>query len=211
MPTFGYSKLEAVNRMLMARGIQRANALDSTGSFPSLTYGSSDAANAEYILDLVSSRVQTSGWPCNTTYYRTLTSASSKHVLPNYTLNVIAAGANEGDIFSIKKVGTEFLLYDVRRGSTTFSSSIPLQHNVTIHLVELLDYEACSPDVKELIAVEAAKEYLAMQFPDPLRLNYLSIMSNAANATARRLDPRPPAASVPPNPQPMMMQPPAQQ
>ena len=55
------TRLDAINEMLSARGESPVTALDSTGSWPSKTYGSSDQGLAERILDRHSRRLQADG------------------------------------------------------------------------------------------------------------------------------------------------------
>lgn len=156
MATLGYSKLEAVNAILFGINQPRVPSLD--------TGGTSDAAEVEYVLDLVTRSVLTRGWPCNTERNQTISAADVgsgvfKCTLPGDVLAVRGAGVDKGREFALRGG----LLWDIDAGTDTFSSG----DSFTVDYLVDLDFDDIDPGVKELIVAEAARVYLLRKNPDP--------------------------------------------
>lgn len=99
------SKLEAVNEVLEAIGEWPAAALDSSGTYPSATYGASLAGRAEQFLDRESRRVQSEGWAENTTPAYTFTADSSGIV--DLTASGVTNGLNCLRVLSVAAAGPD--------------------------------------------------------------------------------------------------------
>ena len=170
MSTLGLTKLKACNEMLMALGLNRVAALDSGGS--------SDVAEAEYVLDAVTREYLLRGWSCNTKLL-TITASNAGTI----DLNGSPTGQSpatpaplalriEGDYKSKYKPLSlrGSMVYDEAVGSTT---AFAANETVYLKVVEALsasspnDFEDISPEVKEQIVKEAVQRYRVRKRPDP--------------------------------------------
>lgn len=154
----GMGRLQAVNEILRTTGDWRFGALDSTGSWPTKAYGTSQAGEAEHILDRITEEVLTRGTIDNTLRFQTVTPATGSGPY-EYTfagayvnaLRVIGCGADEHRTFSIR--GAK--LFDVNRGTTFFTVNTP----INLHIIINLDFDDLSPEVKIEIVKEAKLHY----------------------------------------------------
>lgn len=165
MALIGISKLQTVNQMLLSLGQMRVAALDPGGS--------SDAAEAEYVLDQVTREVLHRGYTCNTRKFVSITASNAGTIdlggspagqspatpAPN-ALRIRGVGLFEGRQFSVR--GS--MVYDEVKGSTTCFGTNEVVH---LEIVETLTFEDIAPDVKEIIAKEAEQRYRSRKRPDP--------------------------------------------
>lgn len=170
MATLGLTKLAACNAMLMAIGLNRVAALDSLGT--------SDVAEAEYILNEVLREYLLRGWSCNTRLLSVVAADDG-----SIDLNGSPTGQSpatpapralriEGDYkHKFRPLSLRgSLVYDEAAGSTT-----PFADGETVYLkvIEALsgtspdDFELVSPEVKEQIVKDAIQRYRVRKRPDP--------------------------------------------
>lgn len=149
MAYYGLSKLEAVNLVLETNQIKRVSALDSTGSWPSKTYGASDAGHAEWILDVIGRR-------------RMIAGTANNVIRKSYTLAVSGAITLDSNTMKIKPIGLiekehhtirDDKVYDAWNGTTTLAAG-----TYTYEQTMAVDFESLEPALKEAI-VDEAKQY----------------------------------------------------
>src|SRR3990167_1097615 len=118
MPMLGLTKLDAVNEMLEAINEPIAPALD--------TDGTSEVAEAERILDRISTRVQSRGWPENTLFSKTLTPDGGNIKAPDKCVWLRPAGKNAHRHLVLRG---EFV-YDMDADSATAFGSTTIDFDV---------------------------------------------------------------------------------
>jgi len=138
--------LEAVNRMLEAIGEPNASALD--------TGGTSDAGQAEAMLDRVTKDVlsngpnELGGWCVNTHLEKVYTPNSSDQIeIPSTIISI--ERSSTGDKYTYRNG----LLYDPKEESYTFTDTVKL------NVIEDIDFEDLSYKLRRYIAVKAAFEF----------------------------------------------------
>lgn len=164
MATLGITKLIACNEMLLAVGLMRAAALD--------TNGSSDIAEAEYVLDIVTREVAMRGFSGNT--LRVAITASNAGTID---LNAGTTGQSPlSPAYDALRVEGEFKhqrralsLYASAVWDEDYGSNVCFGVNEVVYLKITLNraFADIQPDVKELIVAEACQRYRAMKRPDP--------------------------------------------
>lgn len=195
MSDSGITKLEAVNVMFMHLGQARVSALDSTGTWPNLSYGSSEAGEAEYVLDYVSRRVQERGFHGNTDRHVALTAADIggsvfKFNLPSNTLKIMGSGNYATREYAIRAG----YLYDRYLNTDTFADG----DTVTVDIVRHLNFIDCDPTIREMITDEAVQEWRRMRLPDALRDTLLAEKRLASINAMDRVHVRAPIEQVQP-------------
>lgn len=149
MAYFGLSKLEAVNLILETNQIKRVSALDSSGSWPSKSYGVSDAGHAEWILDVIGRR-------------RMIAGTANNVIRKSYTLGAPGAITLDANTMKIKPIGLiekehhtirDDKVYDSWNGTTTLAAG-----TYTYEQTMAVDFESLEPAFKEAI-VDEAKQY----------------------------------------------------
>jgi hypothetical protein len=158
----GITKLQAINRMLMSIRLGRAPALD--------TGGSSDAANAEIILDQVIDSFIIAGHP-STTKAAQLYTASAAGVVDvgsgTEILAVRGVGKHAGKKFTLR--GTE--VYDEAYGSTQCFASSEANIILDLHFKPSSEspnnFELLDPGMRIAVLDEAVRQYRVMMAPDP--------------------------------------------
>ena len=177
MAVLGLTKLEMLNQVAEAIGLPPATALPS--SVPDTT---SIYARAEDTLDRVGRRVLGKGWPFNTVQAKAHTASGGGNAITVAStvlrIRCVAPGrykdrlALQGD--------TVYLMDD---DTTDFGSAV----TVYLDLInDLADIEDASPDVKELIAAEAAKEFQRRQKGSRIQDAFLSEETTRADIHADR-------------------------
>ena len=147
-----YTRLQAVNDIARACGERRFAALDSTGSWPSKSYGSSFAGEAEFILDIVSRRVLTRGWECNTVKCKKYTVASPGALtFASNVLNAFPAGPDQNERYVFRN-GTAYNV-NPKDDTATFPAADYFFDIVTDH-----DFDTLPTDLQVLIMQEAREE-----------------------------------------------------
>lgn len=178
MAILGLTKLEAINFMLARIMEAPASALDSSGSWPSKTYGGSVQGHAERVLDRVSRTVQMRGWKFNTIYAKKYNVAAPGPL--TFGSNVLAirtAGPTQFRNFVLRSDAA----YDAEGDTATFAAGDYFFDIVTHHDFELID-----PRVKELVVREAAKEFLRERKPQATQDAYLAEERITADIGANR-------------------------
>jgi len=189
MATLGMTQLEAVNLLLFSTGNPRVTALDPGGT--------SDAAEAEYILDLASEIVQVRGWPENTIQTKDYTPAAT---LINFTsldatvIRVIPAGKDRGRHLGIK----DDALYDFDNDVATFGTT-----DVTLTVVRELTWDNMPPTMKHLVLARAERLYRRRKMPDAVFDGFLAEEVAEAEIQASRHAPDLSSASI--NTQPLVI------
>lgn len=121
--------LEAVNEMLESVGEPPVTALD--------TGGTSDAGQAEGILDRERQRILRQGWVANTLLDRTFTPSAGTITLTVSTLDVLRFRPSKGQYGTFTRRGTS--LYDVENHTATFTASVDLDVMLDIAFTNLTD------------------------------------------------------------------------
>lgn len=151
MAYFGLAKLEAVNLILETNQIKRVSALDSAGSWPSKTYGASDAGHAEFTLDMISRRVQARGLGCNTVRSKKFTLGGSGPItLGANTLAIVPAGPTQFKNHGIRNDA----VYDLEGDTATLAAG-----DYFYDVITALDFESLDPLSKEMIVDETKLYY----------------------------------------------------
>lgn len=193
MAGLGLTKLQVINRMLLALGAGRVAALDSGGA--------SDAAEAEYFLDQLIDQAIIEGHPSCVERHVSITCSggeidlSSAHGL---TRRIMGSGKYQGRKFSIR--GTK--VYDEIAGSTVIGAASEV---VTLDLFKAAsasspaNFEDLAPDLKYAIAERAVQEYRFTKRPDQLvdatlarRVNKAEIAAAMSDETPFEQRPKPP-------------------
>jgi len=159
----GITKLQAVNRMLMSIRLGRAPALD--------TNGSSDASNAEIILDQVIDSFIIAGHPSTTKAAQVYAASAAGVVDVGAGVEILAVrgvGRHAGRKFTLR--GTE--IYDEAYGSTQcFAASeggIILDIHFKPDATTPGNFEKLDPGMRIAVLDEAVRQYRVMMAPDPL-------------------------------------------
>lgn len=158
MAFFGLSKLEAVCLLLQAIRLKRVSALDSTGAWPAKVYGNSNAADAEWTLDLISRQVQARGFGCNTVRAKKFTLGGSGTIsLPANTLAIIPAGPTQFRNIGIR----DDKAYDLEADTATFAAG-----DYFFDVITAVDFESLDPTVKDIVVAEAKQYFQAKERGD---------------------------------------------
>lgn len=162
MAGLGMTKLQAINMMLLAVGQMRVSALDSSGS--------SDAAEAEYFLDLVVEEIIAEGHP-STTRVVTLTASAGGEIdlssLASLAIRVQGTGAYRHRSFSIRGVK----IYDEDAGATACfgnAEEVSLEIFEKVSASSPANFEELAPDLKHKVVHRATAYYRARKKPDQL-------------------------------------------
>lgn len=139
----GFTRLEAVNRMLEASGEQPVNTL--------LSDGVNDTDLAQSILDTTIIEVLSQGWSFNTRYKKLYRDSDQKIVLSDNILHFTPWG--EHLYCSLSQLGN--YLYDNYNDRDTF----PDDEYVELKLIYKWDYDDIPTDVQLFIADKAARDY----------------------------------------------------
>jgi hypothetical protein len=182
MASLGMSKLQAVNELLEAINELPVAALDSTGTWPALSYGSSEAGRAEMLLDRESQRFQSRGWPDNTDLCKffalnaatntKLDLSASPYAALSY-IHVRAAGPQHWLDVSLRNglVWNNQLHTDVLTGvAVTVSGSV----GVYLDAVRYIDFAELSPRLKDAIIAHSKVVYQRRTRQSPLQDGFLS-------------------------------------
>lgn len=197
MAYFGLSKLAAVNRIAQLCNLnERVTALDSTGTWPSKTYGASDAGQIEQDLDEVKAQVLARGYQCNTRRNQKYTRATQGAItLPDNTLKIIPTGPSElrnHTIFDNK-------VYDLEPTPPTDQLA---PGDYFYHIVVDIDFDSLEPTVKQLVVAEASRIIQRRRRGDPRIDMYLADEVAAAELAVSRS--KQTSHTYPINPQPVM-------
>lgn len=157
----GYSrtKLHAVNEILAAIREGRVSALDSTGSWPSITYGSTAAGEAEFALDRALDMELLRGWRFNTALNKKYAGVTSI----SFASSVIAihpCGPSERSVITLRSGAA----YDNEADSATLTSGDYFFHVVTNH-----EFSTIPLDIQNVIVKRAKRELHAERIGNPAR------------------------------------------
>ena len=145
----GLSKLQAVNIVL-----------DAIGETPvsSLSSGLPDAESAEAKIDEISKSVQAKGWHQNTDYKLKLTPDTNNNILiPDTYLRVDTASSDRDTNVTVRKNGTQNMLYHIKNQNFTFTSY------VWADVVHHLEFENLSVELSPYVAYRAARRFQEAQ------------------------------------------------
>lgn len=192
MATLGITKLIACNEILMAVGMARVAALD--------TGGSSDVAEAEYVLDIVTREILMRGFSGNT--LRVAITASDAGTID---LNGGTTGQSPlNPAYDALRVEGEFKhqrralsLYASAVWDEDYGSNACFGVHEVVYLKVIINraFADIQPDVKELIVAEAKQRYRAMKRPDPVIDGFLERDRVKAETGTGNND-RPPSADA---------------
>lgn len=177
MAVLGLTKLEMLNQVAEAIGLPPATALPSAGGDTTSIY-----ARAEDTLDRVGRRVLGKGWPFNTVQAKAHTASGGGNAITVAStvlrIRCVAPGRYK-DRLALQ--GDTVYLTD--EDTTDFGSAV----TVYLDLInDLADIEDASPDVKELIASEAAKEFQRRQKGSQVQDRFLTEETARADIHADR-------------------------
>lgn len=145
----GLSKLQAVNIVLDAIGETPVSSLDS---------GLPDAEAAKAKIDEVSKTVQAKGWHQNTELALKLNPDSNNNIIvPDTYLRVDTVAASASTNVTVRKNGTNNMMYDVKNQRFTFTQAL------YVDVVIQLDYEDLSVELSNYIAYKAARRFQESQ------------------------------------------------
>lgn len=148
MAAYTRSKLAAVNEILETVNEDRVSALDSTGSWPALTYGSTVAGAAEFVLDRALEFELSRGWHFNTVYNKSYTGTSI--TFGSTVLRAIPTGPSRFLPIGIRSG----LGYDLTTDSATFTSGTYYFDIVTIH-----EFSTIPMDIQNIIVKRAKRDF----------------------------------------------------
>lgn len=194
MAFYGISKLQAVNLILETNQIKRVSALDSTGSWPSKTYGASDAGHAEWILDVVAERRMIAGTLNNVIRKSYVLAANGAITLDANTLKIKPIGLIEKEHYTIR----DDKVYDAWNGTTTLAAG-----TYTFEQTMAVDFESLEPALKHAIVDEAKLYYQRRTRGD--QLQDLFNENDRQKTDANVMRPKMAVSPVPPPPSPMQV------
>lgn len=151
MAVLGFTRLDAVNSVLTSINELPHPGLDSSGSWPSKTYGAGIAARAEEILERVSRSVQARGYKFNSIKCKKYTAAGSP-LKVTFAANVLRADP-AGPIQFRNMALRGDVAYDLENDTSTLAAGDYYFDIVTYH-----DFDEIPPDLKDLIVKEASQE-----------------------------------------------------
>jgi hypothetical protein len=198
MAVCGLSKLEAVNEMLESNNQARMGALESSGAWPALTYGTGIASKAEYILDRMSRRIQTMGWPDNTDYFTTVTpiAVAFTVTLANTVLWVRGSGSSQARNLTMRGTGGATYLWDMDNRTSNFGTQTPIM----VDQVLWLDFDNMQPRTKDIVVAAAATVFQRRTRGSPDMDAYLKEEAMIADLVADRIKMRFVAEPINPTP-----------
>lgn len=158
MAGYSRSKLTAVNEILEVISEERISSLDSTGSWPTLTYGSTLAGAAEATLDRALDFELLRGWRFNTALNKKYANVSSI----SFASNVIAihpCGPTERSVIVLRGGSA----YDVELDSATLTTADYFFHVVTNH-----EFSTIPLDIQNLIVKRAKRDFQRIRKGSPI-------------------------------------------
>ena len=154
------TRLQLVNYGLRFCRHSPVSSLDSTGSWPSKTYGTSDAGQMELYLDMAARSVLSREWQQTSRFFSTTLGVAGTITLPTNCIKAVPVGKHENRRW-YKQNGSS-LLYDAEGSTTTFP-----EDSYQLKVVEDEDVSNISDNnLQMLIAQEAARMYQAMLATD---------------------------------------------
>lgn len=184
------TKLQMVNYVLKYCRHAPVSALDSTGSWPSKTYGTSDAGQVESLIDMLAETIIARGWQCTSRFYSTTLGSPGTITFPTNTVNAVPVGKHINRYWH--KENNTLLAYDAELATTNFpADSYQFQIQVAVEPHTLSD-----PQLVMLIQREAAREYNSMIATDQRIDSFLSERQSVSEISAKRI---PPAIPKPQN------------
>ena len=189
-------KLAAVNQVIWTDGQLPVSALDSSGSWPSKTYNTSDAGLGERILDQVAWEVQSEGWAHNVVRSKKYTTAGGAITFAASVIRAVPAGPSQ-----FKNIGMRAgAAYDLEADTGTFAAG-----DYFFDITSAIDFADCDETVKLIIMHRARERYQQMKRGDPIRDAFIKGNRNDSDVFANRPKLSTNAAQV--NPAPRMSAP----
>lgn len=177
----GFStKLQLVNYVLKLIGHAPVSALDSTGSWPSKTYGVSDAGQVESYLDMFTRAVLQRQWQQTASVFTVTLSPAGTITLPTNTIKCVPIGRDENRNWYMQN--GSLLVYDGENRTTTFAAN-----TYQFKIVEDAEISTLSDnDLQMLCAKRAADEYNAATARLPQVKQHLDATSQIHEISAAR-------------------------
>lgn len=185
MADLGMTKLDAVNEMLEVIDQPPVSSLD--------TGGTSEQADAERTLDRENTRVQSQGWPENTTKAQTYAAAAGTVTLDSDTLWIKSAGSDQHRNLVLE--GDQ--VYDADAAALASA-------DVILDRIRELAFVDCSPKLKDVITARAKQVFQRRKKTDLIQDQFLA-QEYAATEIAADRHPLNPLAQ-PPNVRPILPQ-----
>jgi hypothetical protein len=191
MAILGLTNLEMLNQVMEAIVMPPATALPSASADTVSIY-----ARGEDMLDRIGRRILAKGWPCNSINGKTYTSTGTPSLITiTDVLKVRCTGPGRyKDKLSLQ--GDDLYLMD--DGTTDFGTATAVILDVILNI----SIERASPDVKEIIASETAKEFQRRHKGSGTQDAFLTEEHARADIGAVRLVP---ADAKPFNPAPLLL------
>jgi hypothetical protein len=115
-----HTRLQLVNKMLRACGHLPVSALDSTGSWPSKTYGTSDAGQAELYLDMSTRDTLAREWrQTSRVFVQTISGSPATITAPTNAIFLRPLGRDENRNWYLQNGSG--LIYNAEDSTTTFA------------------------------------------------------------------------------------------
>lgn len=191
------TRLQAVNDMLRYVGIARVSALDSSGSWPSKTYNSSDAATAEYWLDIETQRFLGEGYGVNTTLYQVTLGAPGTITFADNVLSCKPIGKNQRRDIRFRVVAGTPTAYDNDNRTTTFAAG-----TYDFELIEDMDFVSLDVLTQQKVLAEAKRSFQQAMLGNQLKDQMLA--EHQAKADVRAPRSVPPPSNRPANDAPLV-------
>lgn len=191
------ARLQAVNDMLRFVGIARVSALDSSGSWPSKSYNSSDAATAEYWLDIETKKYLGEGYGVNTTLYQVTLGAPGTITFADNVLSCKPLGKNQRRDIRFRVIAGTPTAYDNDSRTTTFAAG-----TYDFELTEDLDFDTLDVMTQHKILAEAKRSFQQAMLGNQQKDQYLA--ESAVKADIRAPRTTPPPSNRPTNDSPLV-------
>lgn len=159
MAAYSRAKLAAVNEVLEAISEDRIAALDSTGSWPTLTYGSTAAGAAEFILDRAIEFELLRGWRFNTALAKKYV-VTTVLTFGSSVIRVVPVGPSARKVIDLRSGAG----YDLELDSATLTAGDYFFDVVTIH-----EFSTIPLDIQNLIVKRAKRDFHRERKGNPIK------------------------------------------
>jgi len=180
------SRLEAINRIGAECGFARFSTDDTTGSFPALTFGTSDAGNMSFHLEQVSREIQTRAeHPANVIPWKELTITSSGNLsFATSVLSMTPVGKYKDRRWTLRYSGSTPIVYDNENDTSTFASG-----TYTFSVAVYLEFTDLPQEYREIIISEAIRRYQQTFLGNAQKDAFLKERSIQTGVAARTINP----------------------
>lgn len=180
------SRLEAINRIGAECGFARFSTDDTTGSFPALTFGTSDAGNMSFHLEQVSREIQSRmEHQANVIPWKELTITSSGNLTFAATvLSMTPVGKYKDRRWTLRYSGGNPVVYDNENDTSTFAAG-----TYTFQVANYLEFSDLPQEYREIIIAEAIRRYQQTFMGNAQKDAFLRERSVQAGISARTVAP----------------------